>query len=137
MPLLRQFLDLFRPEDPPAADPQAYREAFVDLLVWTMFVDHHLALAEHEWLEEASRELDWKGQAPLEDFIRESTARARRVIDGETDGETYLAQIADKIGHVEDKRRLLRACEALVRSDDKLRPEEVQHLRAVARAFKL
>lgn len=137
MPLFRQFLDLFRPEDPPAADPQAYREAFVDLLVWTMYVDRHLALAEREVLDEAARELDWQGVASLEDFVRESTARARRVIDGETNGAVYLQEIAGKIVHADDRRRLLSACETLVRSDDKLRPEEVHHLKAVARAFDL
>ena len=137
MHLVQHLLDLFRPEDPPAEDPQAYRETFVDLLVWTMFVDRHVALAEREALEQAVAGLDWQGGMPVDEFIRESTARARSVIDDAVAAKKYLQEMAARVVNAEDRRRLLKACDELVRADAKLRPEEAKHLKAVAQAFGL
>lgn len=138
MPLVDHLLQLFRPEEPPPEDPQACREAMVDLLLWTMFVDRHVALAEHEAIESMAADLEWSGQAPLPDFMRESTARARSVVDeGEAAAQGYLISIRDRLQSRRDRARALKACRELVNSDGKLRPEEAQLLKNVARAFDL
>ena len=138
MPIVEHLLQLFRPDDPPPEDPQKYREALADLLVWTMFVDHHVALAEQDVLDSMTKELDWVGKVPLADFLRESTARTRGVLeDGEAASAGYLEEIAQRIGGASDRRRILKQCGELVNADGKLRPEEIQHLRAIEKAFDL
>ncbi len=138
MPLIEQLVQLFRPVDPPPDDPQAYREALVDLLVWTMFVDRHLALAEQDLIDAVTEDMEWTSRVPLEDFLRESTARARAVIDSELpSAEGYLATIGSRLHNPKDRTRVYQVCQELVNSDGKLRQEEIQHLKAVAKAFKL
>lgn len=138
MPLVQQLFQLFRPEDPPPENPQDYREALLDLLVWTMFVDRHVALAERETLDEMAEKLEWTGKAPLPSFIHESTARARKVIDeGGASASSYLANIASRVSNEKDRRRILNACSEIVGADGKLRPEEAQHLKAIEKAFEL
>lgn len=138
MPLIEQLVQLFRPEDPPPDDPQAYREALVDLLVWTMFVDRHLALAEQELIDAVTEDMEWTSMTPLGEFLQESSARARSVIDGDSAGaQGYLATIGERLHNPKDRKRVYEVCQELVNSDGKLRQEEIQHLRAVAKTFKL
>lgn len=136
MPLVDHLMQLFRPEEPPPEDPQACREAMVDLLLWTMFVDRHVALAEHETIDAMAADLEWTGRVPLADYMRESTARARKVVDeGDTAAKDYLASIRERLQSRRDRTRAMVACREMVNSDGKLRPEEAQLLKDVARAF--
>lgn len=134
--IFEQLVQLFRPGEPPPEDPQAYREALVDLLIWTMFVDHHLALAEQELLDSITDDLEWTSLTPLAHFVHESTARARAVLEGgESAAAEYLLSIRDRVHRPEHRRRVIDACRAVINSDGKLRPQEVEHLKAVSRSF--
>ncbi len=138
MPLIEQLVQLFRPADPPPDDPQAYREALVDLLVWTMFVDRHLALAEQELIDAVTEDMEWTSMTPLGEFLQESSARARAVIDGEpAAAHGYLVTIGKRLHNPKDRKRVYEVCQELVNSDGKLRQEEIQHLRAIAKTFDL
>ena len=136
--MLEELVHLFRPDDPPPYDPQAYREALLDLMVWTMFVDRHLALAERDLLDTLTSVMEWTSRVPLPDYLRESTARARAAVDeGDATAADYLTAIRNRIEHADDRRKVLTACRNLVNSDGKLRPAEIDHLKKITKAFEL
>ncbi|MEO1088616.1 MAG: hypothetical protein AAFY88_30650 [Acidobacteriota bacterium] len=137
MSLLERFASALNRHSPAEDDAQPAREALVDLLVWTMFVDRHLALAEHEHLDELTSGLAWSSIVGLRDFFSESVARARGVLDDSAAMEDYLRSIAERLGDQTARRNAAIASEHMMGADGKMRPEEVAHLRAVEKAFGL
>ena len=137
MSLLERFAAALNRHAPEDEQAQPAREALVDLLVWTMFVDRHLSLAEHEKLDELTDGLTWTATVGLPEFFGESVARAREAIDTEANGTAYLATITERLGDRETRRQAIIACEQMMGADGKLTPEEVAHLLAVSKAFGL
>lgn len=137
MSLIERFATALRRHSPEDSNAQPSREALVDLLVWTMFVDHHLALTEHEKLDELTADLPWTSILDLRDFFSESVARARGVLDNAQATAEYLASIAGHLEGEETRRNAVAACERIMGADGKMTPEEIRHLRAVKKAFGL
>ena len=134
MSILDRFFSAFRQQEVDEHS-QPRREASLDLLVLTMYADRHLALSEQETLDAKAAELEWDSVTSLGDFLAESVVRARNVIDGRTDRDEYLADIAERLGDPDARLEALRTCEELVGADGKLREEEVQLLKAAERLF--
>ena len=137
MSLVERFAAALTQNAPEDEQAQPAREALVDLLVWTMFVDRHLSLAEHEKLDELTDGLTWTATIGLPEFFGESVARAREAIESEESGAAYLATITDRLGERETRRQAIVASEQMMGADGKLTPEEVAHLLAVSKAFGL
>lgn len=137
MSLVERFAAAFGRHAPEAEDAQPAREALVDLLVWTMFVDRHLSLAEHEKLTELTTELPWTAALGLPEFFGESVARAREAIENGASAGRYLETLTGRLGDLEARRQAIIACEQMMGADGKMTPEEVAHLLAVSRAFGL
>ena len=137
MSLVERFAAALTQNAPEDEQAQPAREALVDLLVWTMFVDRHLSLAEHEKLDELTDGLTWTATIGLPEFFGESVARAREAIESAESGTAYLATITDRLGERETRRQAIVASEQMMGADGKLTPEEVAHLLAVSKAFGL
>ncbi|MEM1183063.1 MAG: hypothetical protein AAGM22_32270 [Acidobacteriota bacterium] len=137
MSLLEKFVATLSRHSPEDENAQPAREALVDLLVWTMFVDRHLALAEHEKFDELTEALPWNSIRGLRDFFSESVARARSVIESESATVDYLDSIAERLGTAKARADALAACEGMMGADGKMTSEEVGHLRAMKKAFGL
>ncbi|MEM1202711.1 MAG: hypothetical protein AAGN66_05735 [Acidobacteriota bacterium] len=124
----------------PDASPtlaQAQREALVDLLVWTMYVDRHLALAERDTIEGHTRDLPWDAVTPLPTFLEAAVTRARDVLEDDNLAGEYLDGISHRLGTAEARRRALVACHELIASDGRLTEGEARHVKRVERRFEL
>lgn len=115
---------------PAAAQPQ--REAMIDLLVWTMFVDRHVAGAEVERVAAEARGMAWDAPAPVDHYISKSMGRTRAVLAGERSADDYLDEIAARLGDDEARRKALAACEALATVDGAVADEERAFLARLA-----
>ncbi len=134
--LFGKLLDLLG--DQPGGDDDAAqqeREALVDLLVWTMFVDRHVARAERSYLAEQGRGLKWEGVYELDLYIDASTRRVRDALGSETAEAAYLEHIVARLGDEQARARALEACQALAEADGDLAPAEEAHLERLRAAL--
>lgn len=130
---LRQlFGDSTSDPDPSA---QTQREALLDLLVWTMYVDHHLALTEREKIEQDAESMPWAGNISLGDFLDSAIVRARDVLAGKRTGDEYLKDISERLGDQKTRQQSFRACEELVSVDGRLTEEEARHLKTIQKTL--
>lgn len=114
---------------------QEAREALIDLLVWTMLVDHRaLAVEAHQIRNEAAG-LTWSSGLSLELFIHQSLARAGDVLGDEEAERTYLDDICLRLGSDEGRAAALTACEKLIGVDGEQAALELAHLERVRRRF--
>lgn len=114
---------------------QTQREALLDLLVWTMYVDHHLALTEREKIEQDAESMPWTGAVSLGDFLDSAIVRARDVLAGKRTGDEYLNDISERLGDQKTRQQGFRACEELVSVDGRLTAEEARHLKTIQKVL--
>ena len=114
-----------------ASAAQQEREALVDLMVWTMFVDRHVARAEQGFINERAGNLPWEGAYSLEVFVDASIRRIRDTLGSETAEEAYLEDIQGRLGSPEACRRACDACADLAKVDGDLAPAEAAHLERI------
>ena len=132
--MFERVLKLFRKDQEAAERSQAQREAFIDLLVWTMFVDRHLASVEAEQIRKEAQGLQWEGR-PLERFIDASVKRTRDILGSDNAERAYLDDIHERLGDAEMRMRVLSACEELIAIDGDRAEAEVAHLERVKARF--
>jgi hypothetical protein len=126
--MIERFLDLVRERAVPA-ETQAEREAVIDLLVWTMFADRHVAAAEQQRIAAETKNMAWDAPSPVDHFVDKSMLRARAVLAGDQSAEKYLDEITARLGDDAMRRRALAACEALAEVDGEVAEAERQLLR--------
>lgn len=109
-------------------EAQQQREALIDLLVWTMFADRHVASAERSYIIERGQDLPWEGVYRLEVYMDAAVRRIRDSLGSETSEQAYLDDIRERLGTTQARRRAYRACEALASADGDLASAEQTHL---------
>jgi hypothetical protein len=136
--LYRRLMDLLSSHDEEQARAsQRQREATVDLLVWTMFVDRHVASPEQEFLRRASGGLAWESQRPLDVFLDGSVRRIRDALGSEASEQAYIRDIAARLPDPESRRRAVELCEELAGADGELAAAERAHLDRIRACFEL
>ena len=100
----------------------------VDLMVWTMFVDRHVARAEQAYLKERAGDLGWTGNYPIEVYIDAAVRRIRDSLGSEAAEEAYLEDILARLSLPEARQRVYQACASLAGADGELAPAEAAHL---------
>lgn len=76
---------------------QSSREALIELLFLSLYLDDHLSLAEDTALESALQTLGWESPRPKEIFILNAFARARDAASCEAKTNTFLLERAQII----------------------------------------
>ena len=76
---------------------QNSRQALVELLFLSLYLDNHLSLAEDEVLTDALNHLGWDSVHPRETFIFQAFANAREASTDGTKVEAFLAVRSDVI----------------------------------------
>ena len=130
--MIDRFIELVRERALPAV-AQGQREATIDLLVWTMFADRHVAGAEAVRVAAEARKLAWDAPAPVDEYIGKSMRRARAVLARERSAEEYLDELAQRLADDATRRRALEACEELAAVDGAVATEERELLDKMAR----
>ena len=124
-----RLLRLFRDSEPKGkTGKQTQREALLDLLVLTMFIDRHVASSESKLIRQEGKALSWEAPLPFEHFVDAAKQRARRVLDDVRATDSYLTDIARRLGSEEARSRAYHACVELVGIDGKQTEEELQLL---------
>ena len=112
---------------------QRQREAIIDLVLFGMYADHLLSLAENQFLEDEVDELDW--EAPISCVAYLSTAIHRvRDIEGSAEKRTaFLQSIRERLGDETGRQGALLVLEDLFASDGKAREEQavLDEIRAI------
>ena len=138
MSILDRFFDIFRQPAGEEAGPlrfQTQREGLFDLLILTMYADHHLALSEQEMIDAQATDMDWHSMLSFGDFMAESVVRARDVAGGRLDQVEYLQDIGRRLGQGSGPDQALQICQQLMSADGKIREEEVDLLKQAQRIF--
>lgn len=114
---------------------QAQREALVDLLVWTMYVDRRIAVQEQNQLQKEVGALPWENPLSVEVWVDDAIRRARDVLGREEAEARYLDSIAARLAEPEARAQAIEACERIARSDGALGAQETAHLERVKKAL--
>ncbi|PIE25314.1 MAG: hypothetical protein CSA62_01370 [Planctomycetota bacterium] len=134
--MLERVLNLFRKDQQAAQQrDQAQGEALIDLLVWTMFVDRHVASVEAQQIRKEAEDLHWDGHHSLDRFIDNSVKRVRDILGSETAEEAYLDDIYLRLANAGMRLRALTACEELIGVDGDRAEAEFAHLERIKMRF--
>ena len=71
---------------------QAAREAIIDLLFMSLYVDRHLSLAEDEALNSTLEALGWDAQSPRETYLLRAFARIREFVDDHEGANAHITR---------------------------------------------
>lgn len=133
--LFSRLLGRFRSDAPECAQPQ--REALLDLLVWVMFVDHHIAAPEQAQIQRAARDLAWEGYQSVDLYLDAAVRRARDALASAPTAERYLEDIAARLGDAATMTRAYQACREVAGADGEVAPAEQALLDRVRARFGL
>ena len=100
----------------------------VDLMVWTMFVDRHVARAEQDYLREQTGSMEWAGNYPLAVYIDAAVRRIRDSLGSEAAEDAYLDDILVRLRTPQARHIAFNACASLAGSDGEVAPAEAAHL---------
>ena len=103
---------------------QTSREAIIELLFLSLYLDDHLSMAEDAVIEDALVSLGWESEKPKDICILNAFARARRAIASEEATEAY---IGDRVAVIQKDGQELVALEWLgkvLAADGLSQPEE-------------
>jgi len=114
----------------------AQSEAILELLVWTMYIDKSIKVAEEVELAHQASELAWTGQSSRGQFVDETSQRIKKLMGDEIGTFERLETLGQQLGSPELKQQALAACEMLARADGDFSDQEQRWLDAVRRAFK-
>jgi len=116
---------------------QQQREALLDVLVWTMFADRHIAAPEQAEIQREARDLPWESGRSIDLYIDSAVRRARDVLGRAPAEEAYLADIAARLEDSAARSRAYEACRELAGADGELAPAEMDLLERVRVSFGL
>ncbi len=134
--MFERIIKLFRDDEAATAQRnQAQREALIDLLVWTMFADRHIATAETTQIHDAAEGLAWEGHQSIERFIDAATRRTRDVLGSDRAETAYLDDIHARLADDETRHRALVACDTLISADGDRADAEVAFLARIRARF--
>ena len=125
--LFDRLLELLKGPDQAEASQQE-REALLDLMVWTMFVDRHVARAEQSYIKEQTEGMEWAGAYPPEVYLDASVRRIRDALGSEAAEDAYLEDILARLTAPAARERAYLACTSLAGADGEMAPAEAAHL---------
>ncbi len=69
---------------------QTQREALLDLLTLSVFIDSYLSLSEDHALQSALESLGWESPRPKEIFVLNSMSRARTAAESDANTDAFI-----------------------------------------------
>lgn len=116
---MKPLLRLFSNPSGPAADgwQQPEREALIDLLLLTMFIDQRLTLAEGGLVDREVAALQWEGRGKVEDYVEAATRSIRERRSTDDGRSNILASVRERLNSPEARQRAMAVCQALVAVD--------------------
>ncbi|GJD17976.1 hypothetical protein RIVM261_029320 [Rivularia sp. IAM M-261] len=116
---------------------QDEREATIELMIMTMYVDKSLKLAEDDVIKQYLSNITWESPLTIEQYLGKATARVRATLSDAEKRKTLLEEINTKFSSREVKQQALKACQNLAAADGDLISEEKEFLDTVAQVFQV
>lgn len=110
------------PADTPLTQPE--REAIIDLLLFAMYEDRHIALQEDEFIDSHVMQLGWQSGMAVETYVKTATARVRSTRDTAEGKERWLQHIAARLQSRSSRDTAQSLCRSLLNSDARETAEE-------------
>jgi tellurite resistance protein len=116
---------------------QTQSEAFVDLMVWAMYVDGAIKYQENAQVDEVIKRLNAVADMPLTPYLNQSIATFRDVWHDASQAERAMTDIAARLGNDTLRQAAYDLSEAMARADGELVEEEQAFLDQVRQYFGL
>lgn len=116
---------------------QIEREATIELMVITMYIDKTLKLAEDEVIKQYLGSITWESWLPSEKFLGVAIAKVRNALLSKEKTTALLEDINSRLSNEERKSQALQACRELAVADGELSQEEKDFLETVAQVFQV
>lgn len=132
--MLERLRSYFKKVDESGA-AQTQREAMVDLLLWTMYVDKRLSLPESEKIDQVAESLTWTSTTPMSQYLSLSTSKVRDILADEDKSDQFLDDIYRRLGSDEMRYQAYDACCDLAQADGEVAQAEEQFLTTLKTKF--
>ncbi|MGE9297154.1 MAG: hypothetical protein ACQKBV_12790 [Puniceicoccales bacterium] len=97
---------------------QEQREAIVDLLVFGMYSDRTVSLAEDQLIQRRLEAMDWQAVETIDNYYDRAVTRVREVLDsGQETRASFLVRIAERLGDMPTREKAFALCHQLFLSD--------------------
>lgn len=134
MSFFTKLFDAQRASSDGLAQPQ--REAIVDLLVLSMYIDNALSLSEEAVMDDHISAFSWEENSDVEDYVDRTVARARNIKSSPSATAELLESISERLDDYEKRLNAADLCERLLAADGKVEQEKA-FLQQVRDTFKL
>ncbi len=103
---------------------QPQREALIDLLVLSMYIDNALSLSEDAVLRARVDTFSWEDSSDVEDYVDRAVGRVR-VIKGSPESVTdFLVSVNERLETYEARLLAFGLCERLLTADGRVETEK-------------
>jgi Tellurite resistance protein TerB len=116
---------------------QVEREATLELMVMTMYIDKSLKLAEDEVINQYLSSITWESWLPSNKFLGVAIAKVRNALGSKEKTIALLEDINSRLSDEERKSKALQACRELAIADGELSQEEKDFLETVTQVFQI
>lgn len=116
--MLRFLQKLFR-ADSAAADglTQQQREAIVDLLVFCMYSDRTVSLAEDQLIQRRLEAMDWQAVESIDSYYDRAVTRVRDILSSEAARSSFLERVSTRLANPETREKAFQLSHQLFLSD--------------------
>lgn len=116
---------------------QSQKEAIVDLLIMTMYIDKSLKLEEDEAIEKYIETLQWESPMSVEYYLGIATAKVRKALETPEKIRSFVEDVGNRVETVELKKQVLQICNELAMADSEISTKEQEFLQLVAQVFQV
>lgn len=103
---------------------QPQREALVDLLVYAMYSDSKVSLAEDQLIQRRLEAMDWQAVETVENYYDRAVTRVRDIPASAEARRSFLHRIAERLDNHDTRAKAFQLCHQLFLSDGEESQEE-------------
>lgn len=116
---------------------QNEREAVIELMILTMYIDKSLKLVEEDTINDYVSSVAWESPITIEQFLAKTFPKIRNAISDNNKLKTLLEDINSRISNNETKSELLKTCQKLAVADGEISQVEKEFLAEVAKYLQI
>lgn len=109
--------NLFQKENSSDNYTQDEREALLEIILLSTYIDNHLDLSEKKIIESEVKSLAWESVTPVENFISEKIGGIRNANNHESFKKEILTSIQKRLFSEESKKSAYAFCEKVLMAD--------------------
>lgn len=103
---------------------QPQREAIVDLLVFCMYSDRTVSLAEDQLIQRRLEAMDWEAVGSIDNYYDRAVTRVRDILGSEEARRSFLDRIAERLGDQGTREKAFQLSHQIFLSDGNESQEE-------------